>query len=75
MTAIAPWLTVSDATEALAFYKGAFGAVDLESHRDPAGVVQVAQLWIGGADFWIQADSDATPAQTPHRRTPRHRCT
>ena len=58
MTGIAPWILVRDAGEALAFYKAAFGAVDIERHEDGAGVVQVAQLWIGGADFWIQTDTD-----------------
>ena len=61
MTAIAPWIVVADATAAVAFYRAAFGAVDLESHRDPEGVLQVAQLWIGGADFWIQADPGTSP--------------
>ena len=60
MTGIAPWLSVSDATEALAFYRAAFGAVDVERHEFD-GVVQVAQLWIGGADFWIEHDPDAAP--------------
>jgi PhnB protein len=61
MTGIAPWIEVPNATEALAFYRAAFGAVDLESHRDPDGVLQVAQLWIGGADFWIQTDPSTSP--------------
>ncbi len=60
MTSIAPWLTVVDATEALAFYRVAFGAVDVEKH-EADGVVQVAQLFIGGADFWIQHDPDVLP--------------
>lgn len=61
MTTISPWLSVRDATEALAFYKAAFGAVDIERHVDDAGALQVAQLWIGGADFWIQTDPDSCP--------------
>ncbi len=67
MTGIAPWLTVRNATDTLAFYRSAFGAVDVESHTDPGGVLQVVQLWIGGADFWIQTDPDATPEKS---RTP-----
>jgi uncharacterized glyoxalase superfamily protein PhnB len=36
MTNIAPWLSVSDATEALDFYKAAFAAIELERHtHDP----------------------------------------
>jgi PhnB protein len=65
MTGIAPWIEVPNATEALAFYRAAFGAVDLESHRDPDGVLQVAQLWIGGADFWIQTVTDTSPDTSP----------
>ncbi len=67
MTGIAPWLSVPDAAAALTFYRAAFGAVDLESHVDPDGVLQVAQLWIGGADFWVQTDPEAGPtaAGTP----------
>ncbi len=61
MTGIAPWLSVPDATAALVFYRAAFGAVDVERHEFD-GVVQVAQLWIGGADFWIQNDPDAMSA-------------
>ena len=62
MTGIAPWITVSNATEARTFYKAAFGAVDIETHSDPSGALQVAQLWIGAADFWIQNDPDAVSA-------------
>lgn len=62
MTSIAPWIVLNDATAALAFYKAAFGAVDVERHDDDTGAVQVAQLWIGGADFWVQNDRDASPA-------------
>jgi PhnB protein len=61
VTGIAPWLSVRNATEALAFYRAAFGAIDLERHVDDAGEVQVAQLWIGGADFWISHDPGSSP--------------
>ncbi len=57
MTSISPWISVVDATEALAFYRVAFGAVDVERHEHE-GVLQVAQLFVGGADFWIQNDPD-----------------
>ncbi len=61
MTGIAPWLSVRDATEALAFYRAAFGAIDMERLTDDDGSVLVAQLWIGGADFWIQTDASSSP--------------
>lgn len=61
MTSIAPWLSVKNATDALVFYKAAFGAVELERLEDEAGGVVVAQLSIDGADFWIQSDADSSP--------------
>jgi PhnB protein len=59
---IAPWLAVRDAQEAVQYYKAAFGAVEL--HRLPAddGSLAVAQLSVGGAVFWVQADSAAQPS-------------
>jgi PhnB protein len=61
MTSIAPWLSVKNATQALSFYRAAFGAVELERLDDEAGDVVVAQLSIDGADFWVQADPDSSP--------------
>jgi PhnB protein len=58
-TSIAPWLEVSDGQRALDFYKAAFGAEERYRFVDDAGTVQVAQLTIGEADFWIQNDDDA----------------
>ncbi|HEV2582503.1 MAG TPA: hypothetical protein VGT44_16720 [Ktedonobacteraceae bacterium] len=60
-TNIAPWLLVSRATEAVDFYKAAFGAVELYRLEDDAGKVVVAQLAIEGADFWLQEDVDSSP--------------
>jgi len=58
---IAPWLAVRDAQKAVAFYTAAFGAVEL--YRLPAddGSLAVAQLSVGGAVFWVQNDSNASP--------------
>ena len=59
---IAPWLAVRDAQKALDYYKAAFGAVEL--YRLPAddGSLAVAQLSVGGAVFWLQADSNVSPS-------------
>ncbi len=57
---IAPWLSVADATLGLAFYVAAFGAEELSRLADD-GVIQVAQLAISGAPFWIQREPDGTP--------------
>jgi PhnB protein len=58
---IAPWLAVRDAQKAVEYYKAAFGAVEL--YRLPAddGSLAVAQLSVGGAVFWVQNDSNASP--------------
>ncbi|HEX9411251.1 MAG TPA: VOC family protein [Actinomycetota bacterium] len=61
MTSIAPWLSVKNATEALAYYRAAFGAIELERLEDEAGDVVVARLSIEGAGFWIQTDPDSSP--------------
>ena len=58
---IAPWLSVADATQAVDYYKTAFGAVEVERLEDEPGSVVVAQLSIGGATFWVQQDSDSSP--------------
>jgi PhnB protein len=60
-TSIAPWLSVSRATEAVDYYKAAFGAVERYRLEDNEGSVVVAQLAIGGADFWLQEDVDSSP--------------
>jgi PhnB protein len=59
---IAPWLAVRDAQKAVDYYRAAFGAVEL--YRLPAddGSLAVAQLSVGGAVFWVQSDSNASPA-------------
>jgi PhnB protein len=60
-TSIAPWLSVSRAMEAVGYYQAAFGAVERYRLEDDAGKVVVAQLAIGGADFWLQEDVDSSP--------------
>src|SRR6266851_3323199 len=60
-TSIAPWLSVANATQAVDYYKTAFGAVEVERLEDEPGSVVVAQLSIGGATFWVQQDADSSP--------------
>ena len=59
-TSIAPWLSVSRATEAVSYYQAAFGAVERYRLEDDEGSVVVAQLAIGEADFWLQEDIDSS---------------
>jgi len=60
-TSIAPWLSVSRATEAVDYYQAAFGAVERYRLEDDEGLVVVAQLAIGEADFWLQEDAESSP--------------
>ncbi|MGJ5815168.1 VOC family protein [Paludibaculum fermentans] len=55
-TSIAPMLSVRRGAQAIEFYKAAFGAVDLFRIDDEAGAV-VAQLAVGGAEFWVADES------------------
>ena len=59
-TNIAPWLSVSNAAEAINYYREAFGVEELYGLNDDDGKPVVAQLSIGGADFWIQEDADSS---------------
>ncbi|WP_153800929.1 VOC family protein [Foetidibacter luteolus] len=61
---IAPWLTVADATTAVAFYKNAFHAVETYRLEIPGGGL-VAKLAIGQAEFWVSSAEDAATVQGP----------
>lgn len=63
MTSIAPWITVADAAKAVAFYRAAFAATELERTEDGGGTVIVAHLAIDGADFWLQHEPRLDAAQ------------
>ncbi|MBS4176368.1 VOC family protein [Lederbergia citrea] len=58
---LAPWLSVSNAKEAIDYFKAAFDATELYLLEDDNGNPHIAQLSFGGADFWIQDDPDSTP--------------
>ena len=60
MTTISPWLSVGDTAVAIAFYQAAFGAVPTE-RLEEGGTVLVANLAVGGADFWVQHEPGVTP--------------
>src|SRR5262249_6950198 len=55
-----PWLSVPDATAAVAFYEQAFGA-DVRERFDPDGRIEVAELAVGDASFWVARDPDSSP--------------
>jgi PhnB protein len=56
-TSIEPWLTISGAGQAIAFYKKAFGAVETYRLADPGGGV-VVRLSINGTQFWVSGVGD-----------------
>jgi PhnB protein len=60
-TSIVPWLSVSQATGAVDYYKAAFGAVERYRLEDDVGKIVIAQLTIEGADFWLQEDIEFSP--------------
>jgi PhnB protein len=55
-TAIAPLLSVRNGVKAIEFYKAAFGADELFRVENPSGEV-VAQLSVGGGEFWLADES------------------
>ena len=55
-TTIAPMLSVRNGALAIEFYKTAFGACELFRIDDASGAV-VAQLSVGGAEFWLADES------------------
>jgi PhnB protein len=55
-TSIAPWLSVRNSAQAVAFYKSAFNAVEVYRLDDPDGDV-VARLLVNGAEFWVAGES------------------
>ena len=57
---ISPWLSVLRGSEAVEFYRAAFGAEELHHHANEAGEI-VSQLSVGGAEFWIADDPALSP--------------
>jgi PhnB protein len=55
-SSLAPWLSVSNGSRAIEFYKAAFGAEEVYHLDDPGGGV-VSRLAIDGGEFWLSGDS------------------
>lgn len=66
MSVIAPWLSVRDATAAVEFYRRAFGATTGEL-AEGGGELQVGELFVDGARFWVQLDPDLPAGLDPGR--------
>ena len=58
-TSIAPWLSVPNGSEAVRFYANALGATEAYRLEGEGGEIQVAQLLVGGAPFWVSEDPAA----------------
>lgn len=63
-SSLAPWLAVRDSAHAVAFYKAAFGAVEVYRLEDPGGGV-VARLSVGGGEFWLSDELPETASFSP----------
>lgn len=66
MSVIAPWLSVRDAAAAVEFYRRAFGATTGEL-AEGGGELQVGELFVDGARFWVQRDPDLPAGLDPGR--------
>ncbi len=67
VTMIAPWLSVENATKAVAFYASAFGATEAYRLGTPDGAVMVARLSVDGAEFWVGEEAGAASDTHPVR--------
>jgi len=69
---LAPWLSVSNGTSAIEFYKKAFSAKEVYHLDDPGGGV-VARMVIDGGEFWLSGSSEGdgesggSPSEPPVR--------
>jgi PhnB protein len=63
-TSIAPWLSVRNSHAALAFYRTAFGALEVFRLEAPDGAL-VARLSIQGAEFWLSNESSENGNYSP----------
>jgi PhnB protein len=68
-SSIAPWLSVRNGTQALNFYKSAFGAMEVY-RLDTGGDSIVARLSVQGAEFWLSSESAGNGGNDIHPETP-----
>ncbi|QGR00137.1 VOC family protein [Paenibacillus psychroresistens] len=60
-TEIAVWLTVSSSELAAEYYMTAFRTQELYRLENDNGKLELAQLSVNGANFWISEDPEFTP--------------
>jgi PhnB protein len=61
---IAPWLSVRNGSQAVDFYKTAFGAIEVYRLDVPDGSL-VARLSVDGAEFWVSGESPQPASSSP----------
>jgi PhnB protein len=69
---VTPHLIVSPCTEALEFYKKAFGAKLTSSMPGPGGVIMHAEMKIGDSIVMVADEMPPMPGQTAARKTPKN---
>jgi PhnB protein len=62
---VTPYITISGATDALAFYKKAFGAEEVMCMKGPDGKVMHAEIRIGGSVIMLHDENPEWKALSP----------
>jgi|SRR5690242_12950836 PhnB protein len=60
-----PYLTVKNASEAIDFYKQAFGAIELFRMNGPDGKIAHAEIKIGSSPVMLSDESPCTETKSP----------
>ncbi|MEP7106568.1 MAG: VOC family protein [Ferruginibacter sp.] len=63
-TSIAPWLSVENSSNAVNFYKAAFGAIEVYKLETPDGGL-VARLSVDGSEFWVSGGISENGSPAP----------
>ena len=58
---VTPYLTIRNASEAIEFYRRAFGAAELARMADPSGKIANAEIQIGDSRLLIRDETSETP--------------
>ncbi len=59
---VTPYLTIRNASDAIEFYRRAFGATELARMADPTGRIANAEIQIGDSRILIRDESPETPS-------------
>ncbi len=58
---VTPYLTIRNASDAIEFYKRAFGAVELARMADPSGKIANAEIQIGDSRILVRDETSDSP--------------